>query len=201
MKRKDFYIEYYRRTNRRYSDKIIWGEKESKEADRKGQYHTSKIGRVYHIIIQYAITIFLCLVPFCLDGSWFAIPFAVLLFWMQTLYTNFSIIKIEVLYSIYRKDNAYCSVLHDIFLDICPEFLNRLKQETKKKVTGYVLHRGGTLYAKYSAICRKRDNILLTFKSNKVIISVDEKKFVIDDKTLAKEQLLTEIAALINEEG
>ena len=138
MQRKDFYIEYYNRTNRFFSDKIIWGKKEREEAWRKGQGLTSKFGRKIFIIFQYLILL-VCWIPMCFERElWVAIPIAILCFLLQSYITDFSILKIEFLYLTYRKNSVYCSVLHDIFLGSYAEFFNQLTRYTKKEVTGYI---------------------------------------------------------------
>ena len=199
MKRKDFYVEYYTRTNRAFSDEIAWGKEEREAAWRKGQHHTSKFERKVFILTQYLILL-VCWIPVCFDrGMWMVVPIALLWFLLQSVITDFSIIKIELLYSIYRRNNVYCSVLHDIFLGNFNDFLAQLKRSTKKKVTGYYLNRGGRFYGKYCTICRNKNNeITLTFKRNRVVVMINKKEFVIEDGLLTKEQLITELATIIN---
>ena len=199
MKRKDFYIEYYNRTNRAFSDKIVWSKEEREEAWRKGQHLTSKFERKVLIVTQYLVLL-LCWIPVCFDrGTWRIVPIALLCFLLQSVITDFSIIKIEWLYSIYRKNNVYCSVLHDIFLGNFNDFLAQLQHITKKKVTGYYLDSGGRFYGKYCAVCRNKNNkITLIFKRNRVIVMIDKKEFVIEDGLLTKEQLITALATIIN---
>lgn len=199
MKRRDFYIAYYNRTNRAFSDKIVWGKEEREEAWRKGQHLTSKLERKIFIVTQYLILL-LCWIPMCFDReAWVVVPIALLLFLLQSFITDFSIIKIECLYLIYRKNNIYCSVLYDIFLGNLTGFLEELKRSSKKKVTGFVFGGGGKFYGKYCAVCRNKDNnIALYFKRDSVIVTVNKKKHVIKDVLLTKEHLITEIAAIIN---
>lgn len=199
MKRKDFYIEYYNRSNRAFSDKIVRGREEREDAWRKGQHFISKFERKVFIITQYLV-LFLCWIPVCFDRRmWRVVPIVLLWFLLQSAITDFSIIKIEWLYSIYRKNNVYCSVLHDIFLGNFDDFLTQLKRATKKKVTGYYLNRGGRFYGKYCAICRNKDNkITVTFKRNRVAVFINEKTFVIKEVLLTKEDLISEITAIIN---
>ena len=199
MKRKDFYVEYYTRTNRAFSDEIAWGKEEREAAWRKGQHHTSKFERKVFILTQYLILL-VCWIPMCFDRSmWRIVPVALLLFFLQSVITDFSIIKIEWLYSIYRKNNVFCSVLHDIFLGNFDDFLAQLKRATKKKVTGYYLNRGGRFYGKYCAISRNKGNkIAVIFKRNRVAVIIDEKAFVIKEVLPIKEHLINEIAAIIN---
>ena len=199
MKRTDFYIEYYNRTNRAFSDKIAWGKEEHEEAWQKGQYLTSKLERKIFIVTQY-IVLLLCWIPVCFERrAWVVVPIALIWFFLQSLITDFSIIKIEWLYSVYCKNNVYCSVLHDIFLGNFDDFLAQLKRATKKQVTGYYLDRGGRFYGKYCAICRNKDNkIAVIFKRNRVAVIINEKTFVIKEVLLTKEYLINEIAAIIN---
>ncbi len=199
MKRKDFYIEYYNRTNRVFSDKIIWGETEREEAWRKRQHLTSKLERKIFIVMQYLILL-LCWIPMYFDRElWVVVPIALLYFLFQSLITDFSLIKIEWLYSIYRKQDVYSSVLYDIFLGKLTDFLDELKRLTKKEVRGYIFISGGKFYGKYYAVCRNKSNkIILRFKRNSVVVTVNKKKFVIKDVFPTKEHLITAIATLIN---
>ena len=198
MKRKDFYIQYYNRTNEVFSDKIIWSKKERQRALQKGQILVSKFYRKVKIIIQYLILL-LCWVPMCFDSElWVGIPIALLISLLECYITDFSFIKMELLYSIYRKNNAYSKILHDIFISNFENFLDELKRATKKKVTGYVFKSGGKFYGKYFAVCRnKNDKIILTFRRNRVIVTVNEITTVICAE-LTKQEILDEIAAIIN---
>lgn len=198
MKRKDFYNQYYERTNESFSDKITWGKKERLDAWRKRQLPFSKFERKIYIIIQYFI-LFLCWIPVCFDGNlWIVIPIAFIISLLSSLITDFSFIKIEMLYHIYSKDNSYSSILYDIFIGNFTYFISDLKGLTSKKVTGYVFKIGGKFYCKYFAVCRNKDSIiLLTFKRNKILVTVDKNVTVINAE-LSKNQLLEEISAIIN---
>lgn len=199
MKRKDFYIEYYNRTNRNFSDKIVWSKAERKEAWQKGQHLFSKYERKGFIVTQYLILL-LCWIPACFERrAWVVVPIAVISFILQSIITDFSIIKIELLYSIYRKDNIYCSMLHDMFLGNSDSFLDKLKRSTNKKVMGYVCTGGGKFYKKYCAACRnKNDQITIIFKRNRVVVMISKKTFVIEDISLDKDHLIAELAVIIN---
>lgn len=199
MKKREFYIEYFNRTNATFSDKIIWGKKEREEAWRKGQSLISKLERKILIVTQY-LTLILCFTPMCFDrGVWIIVPIALLFFLLQTFITDFSIIKIELLYSIYRKNTVYSSVLYDIFLGNFTDFLDELKRKTKKEVMGYIFKSGGKFYGKYCAVCRNKNNkITLTFKRNSVVVMLNEKTLVIKEALLNKEHLISEIATIIN---
>ena len=199
MKRRDFYAEYYNRTNRIFSDKIIWGKKEREAAWRKSQHLISKLERKIFITLQYLILL-LCWIPICFEHRlWVVIPIALLYFLLSSLITDFSILKIEILYFVYRKNSVYCSVLHDIFLGSYLEFLNRLTNFTKNEVTGYVFISGGKFYGKFYAVCRnKNKKIELMFNTNSVIVAINKRKFIIKSELPSKEYLIAEIAAIIN---
>lgn len=199
MQRKDFYIEYYNRTNRFFSDKIIWGNKEREDAWRKGQRRTSKLERKIFIIFQYLVLL-LCWIPMCFECElWVAVPIAILLFLLQSYITDFSIVKIEILYLIYSKNSVYCSLLHDIFLGSYAEFFDQLTRYTKKEVTGYVCIGGRKFFGKFRAVCRnKNKRIVLRFQMNCAIVTINKKKFVIKGVLPSKEHLISEIATIIN---
>lgn len=199
MKRKDFYIEYYNRTNRIFSDNAIWNKKDREKSWRKRQINFSKKERKVYIVLQYLILL-LCWIPMCFDrGLWTVIPVALLYFLSSCFITDFSIIKIEILYFIYRQNNVFCSVLHDIFLGNYDNMLRALTRLTKKEATGYVFRSGGRFYGTFDAVSRnKKRNIVLKFKVNSVTVAINEQKFVIKDEMLSKEEVITEIAAVIN---
>ena len=200
MGRKEFYIAYYNRTNRAFSDKIIWGKEEREEAWRKGQCLTSKSERKIFIIIQY-IYLLVCWVPMCFDlRLWVVAPIALLLFFAQSIITDFSMIKVEWLYFIYRQNNVYSSVLCDIFFGNFTNFLDKLKRLTKKKVIGYVRNNGGKFCVKYCAVCRNKSSMIaMTFKRNRVVVKVNEKTHVMKKPLSTKEELTDALAAIINE--
>jgi hypothetical protein len=199
MKRKDFYAEYYTVTNRIFADKTIWGTSEREQANRKGQIYISKLSRKVHIVIQYLLLL-LNLIPIFDNSAWVIIPVTFFLIILCSFVTDFSIIKIELLYSIYRKDNVYASILYDIFRGDFDGFLDDLKRETKKSVIGYVHKSGKKFCGKYFAVCRNKENeIFLTFKKDRVIIKINNKLTVINKEFADKSQLLSEIAAVINE--
>ena len=200
MKRRDFYAEYYGRTDRAFADRTIWGAKEREAARRKGQRLTSKFERKVFIVTQY-LTLLSCFIPICFHrAAWVVVPVA--LFGLQAVLTDFSFLKIELLYAVYRKDTVYRSVLHDLFLGKFSDFLNELQRATKKEVTGYVFQSGGKFYGKYIAVCRsKNKKVVLKFQRNAVVVTANEKTAAIRDASLTKEQLLSEIAAIVNEKG
>jgi len=202
MKRREFYRVYYARTNRNFSDKIIWKRGEKGDAWRKGQdlSFTSKIGRICYIFLQYFMLL--------LGGglicygiwSWSVAPILLIMFACFVFITDFSIIKIELLYFIFSRKNAYSELLYEVFLNTSPTFCNELEALTKKRVTGYYLNRGGTFGGTFLGICRKKnEQISVILQNKRVVVKINRKKTMIQNKALTREQLLAEIAAVIND--
>lgn len=204
MTRKEFYQEYYRKTNR--YDRRVWNE--AAWIGGKGSHtYVEKPNipaRKYHIVMKYVLRA-LCWIPFCVYPEYKTLMFGLFLLSVSVLHAQvaqFPIVRIELLYSVYRKDNVYCSLLHDIFLNTDIEFVRTLKRMTKKVATGYYYchhFSGSRLYGKYIGICRKSGNKLsLAFRKNKVVVRVNDKKTVINGSFATKEQLVAEVATLIN---
>ena len=175
MKRREFYRVYYARTNRNFSDKIIWKRGEKGDAWRKGQdlSFTSKIGRICYIFLQYFMLL--------LGGglicygiwSWSVAPILLIMFACFVFITDFSIIKIELLYFIFSRKNAYSELLYEVFLNTSPTFCNELEALTKKRVTGYYLNRGGTFGGTFLGICRKKNEQISVIKMKKAVQYID----------------------------
>ncbi len=200
MTRKEFYPEYYERTNSFFSNHIVWGKKEDEDAWKKHQGRISKLERKVFIAVQYLL-ILLCWVPVIIDISlWEVIPIILVLSAINSVLTDFSFIKIEILYRIYKKDNVYCAILYEIFRGDFEPFLKDLNKSTNKVTTGYFRETRGKIYEKYSAFCHdKNKKIVLIFRMNKVVLKLDGKKYVINNKELTKDLLLKEISLLIIE--
>ena len=204
MTRKEFYREYYRKTNRYHQR--IWNE--AAWIGGKGSHtYVEKPDipvRKYHIVMKYLL-IAICWIPYCVYPDYKTLIFGLWLLSVALIHAQaakFSIIRVELLYSVYRKDTVYCSLLHDIFLNTDIEFIKTLMRMTKKVVScySYSYRLGGRgLYGKYIGTCRKSGNKLsLAFHKNKVVVRVNDKKSVINGSFATKEQLVAEVAALIN---
>ena len=199
MKRKDFYAEYYRITNAAFADKCVWDKESRERAWRKRQIHISKLERRICVFLQYLILSF-CLLPLCVGKQFFVISLCVLIIsFLLSFQTDFSIIKIELLYSIYRRNDSYSSLLYDMFRNRLGDFRENLRMATKTVVAGYALHRGGRFYGKYCACCRDpKQKIAFVLKSNKVSVIVNGAVTDITDKMLTREQLVSRMAEIIN---
>ena len=199
MKRKDFYAEYYRITNAAFADKSVWNNESRERAWRKKQIYMSKRERRICVFLQYLI-LPLCLLPvFTGREALWLIPCVTLCSFLLALESNFSIIKIEMLYSIYRKDDLYSSLLYDMFRNRLGDFREKLRLATKTVSGGYTLRRGGGFFGKYCAWCRDpKQNITFVLKRNKVSVNVNGAVTDITDKTLTREQLISRMAEIIN---
>jgi len=199
--RKDFYREYYRKTNRariRIWHEDIWFGGRNKYKFKEVQ---DTPARKYAIVMQYVL-LALCWIPLCLDYKyWMLVPLLLSLAGMHAIRAKFSFILIEVLYAVYRRDNVYCAMLHSIFLNSSGDYLETLTRSTKKVMIGYIheYFGGGWLSPKFEGICRNRENkVFLIFRKNKVVVKVNDQMTVINKVFDSQEQLLCEIARVIN---
>ena len=200
MTRREFYSEYYQRTDREFSDKYIWGYKQREEAWRKRQWrHVTKCHRKLIIAVQY-LCLLVCWIPMCFDRSrWVFIPMSCLVSLCLVFASNFSFIKIEALYAVFRRDSVYASILHDVFWGTITYFLDDIRRATKKVTTGFVHKSSGIFRETYFAMCRdKKNTVLVTLGKNKVTVTANGNETVIDDIALTKEQLIDEVAEAIN---
>lgn len=197
MKRKGFYAEYYRITDMAFTNStsgypsaLIW---------RKTVFPSNKKDRKSAIAFQY-LSLLPCLLPLVFGIElWYWALLSVTTSVFVSHNTVFSIIKIEMLYSIYRRDELYCSLLYDMFKSRFKDFREDLRRGTKKVVNDYYLEKGGRFYGKYRAVCRDpKHNITVIFKRNKVSVNVNGAVTDITDKTLSREQLISRMAEIIN---
>ena len=200
MKRREFYREYYERTNRRFSDKIIWKRGQKGDSWRKGQdiCHTSKFGRKCFIACQYLVL----LLGFGLIGygvyPWKTAPILLILFAFIAFISDFSIIKIELLYSVCKRESVYASLLHEAFLGKSLEICEKIRHASPKEVRSVYPVRERPFFSKLEVNCKTRTNqIFITIHRNKVTVNVNKKKTVISELTLTKEQLFKEISDAI----
>lgn len=204
MTRKKFFLKYYEITNLSFPDRFKLTRRYiSQEEWQKGQIAVYSKGiRKVMIVFQYLLLLF-CWMPMLSDKKdWVFIPICLLISFLISVQTDFSIIKIEVLYRAFRKDNVYSVLLYDIFCRNFDSFVWELKRATKKVTTGYcadVFLSRGHLYRYYKAICRdKNKEISLIFHTKGVIIKINGQKRVIDNMLLSRDQLIKEIASVIN---
>ena len=199
MTRKDFYAEYYTITNRIFCDKFVWSKQTfSKEAWQKGQISCSKLERKIFILLQY-ICLLICWIPMCFDCTlWIIVPFGILISFLCSLITDFSLIKIEVLYQIYNRKTVYCRLLYKAFLGDW-SFLDQLKRLTKRVALGFNKKSRYKFYSQYCAVCRNKNNsITIKFKIRSVEVKVNNESFIINKSFESEDDLILEVASVIN---
>ena len=198
MNRKEFYRKYYVRTDRCYMDKTFASQRDKEMAWRRGQYlKTSKFERKLFIIAQY-ILLALCII-FC-KADPFASAVCFFLSILSATVTDFSIIKIELLYRIHRSSGVYCGAVSDIFWGEFDPSIEGLRKLTKKCVGGYYLSNKGTFCGKYRGITRnKSDVIWVIFTCSYVRVKINGKNTVISRKDISREELINTIASVICE--
>ncbi len=199
MSRNEFYKEYYKRTDEEFADEMIGGKESREKAWRNRQRNTSKKARILHIVLQYVVLLG-CLIFFCTGMEWwrFVIPFFLL--YLPLVYvTDFSLLKMELLYRIYRPNSIYAQLLHDFFLGKSAEFITDLRRATQSKVNGYVHLRGKKFYGKFRAVCKSQnEEILITFYPRKVKIKANSQTVIIRDRSLSRTDLIRQIASVVN---
>lgn len=142
----------------------------------------------------------LCWIPMCFDHTlWTFIPFGVLLSLLLSLMTDFSFIKIEILYLIYNTETVYCAILHKVFIGDWSSFLDPLKRLTKRTILGFYNKSCGKFWGKYCAVCRNKNNsITINFKLRCVEVKINNEVLIIKTPFDSEEHLILEIASVIN---
>lgn len=201
MKRGAFYKIYYERTNRIFSDHILWDGKDVEIAWKKGQQKTSKVGRKIFLVFQYLLLLG-CWIPMLFnENGWKWTVFGILDSFLISLITDFSMIRIEIFYHLYKRDNLYCNLLYKAFLGDLNEFLAALAKKTKKHITGYVRKDGRMLWARYIVVCRQRSNqVFLTIRPNGVVVEVNKITYRIHDPALSIDMLEDKISDILSKE-
>lgn len=154
MSRREFYKLYYTITDRTFSDHVILTEEDREQAWRKRQILMSKIGRKISIAFQY-LALFAAFISFCV-GEYAVGVVMVVLFLLNSALADFSVVKIEVIYAIYRRKNAFSALLYMAFRSGLDEFWSLVKHRVGKAVSGFVPEWKGKLWAKYLVIYRKK---------------------------------------------
>lgn len=202
MTRKEFFLKYYDITNMIFPDKPSFSKYTTQEEWQKGQIGgITKRGRKFCIILQYLLPA-LSWIPMLSDkNKWIYIPIALFLGALLSFITDFSLVKIEILYRVYRKNNVYASLLYEMFCRNFDSFLQKLQRLTKKNTMGYcfTFFRSNNLHQIYEGVYREKGKtLLLVFKPKCVVVKINGEKFIINDMTLTKDALLNKIASIIN---
>lgn len=202
MTRKELFKRYYEITDLAYPDKFRFGRYISQEEWQKGQIGVySKGVRKIFIAVQYLLPA-ISWIPMLLDkGDWIFIPLFLSLGLMISCLTDFSLIRIELLYRVYKRENVYCTLLFDMFCRKFDGFIQELQRTTKKLTTGYVMEQ--SIFRRYlrrgcKAICRdKAKSIRLIFHPRRVTVIINDERRIINDASLTREGLIKEIGLII----
>jgi hypothetical protein len=196
MSRKEFYKLYYTITNRKFSDHVIWTNEDREQAWRKGQINLSKIERKISIGLQY-VALLAAIISFWVGEYAVGVATGVL-FLLGSALTDFSVVKIEVLYAVYRRKNAFSALLYMVFRSGLDEFWSFVKPRVGKKVSGFVPEWKCKLWAKYSVIYRKqRVKSVIWLYPNKIVVKTENGKHTITDRTLSMQELADRVAVIL----
>ena len=196
MSRKEFYKLYYTITNRKFSDHVIWTNEDREQAWRKGQIKSSKIGRKISIGFQY-LALLTAMISFWMGEYVIGVTTGVL-FLLGSALTDFSVVKIEVLYAVYRRKNAFSALLYMVFRSGLDEFWSFVKPRVGKKVSGFLPEWKCKLWAKYSVIYRKqRVKSVIWLYPNKIVVKTKNGKHTITDRTLSMQELADQVAVIL----
>ena len=196
MSRKDFYKLYYTITDRMFSDHVIWTNEDREQAWRKGQILMSKIERKISIVFQY-LALLAAIIGFCV-GEYTVGVATVVLFLLSSALTDFLVVKIEVIYAVYRRKNVFSALLYMVFRSGLDEFWSFVRPGVGKKVSGFVPEWKCKLWAKYSVIYRKqRVKAVILLCPNKIVVKTENGKHTITDRTLSMQDLAEQIADIL----
>ena len=196
MSRKDFYKLYHTITDRMFSDHVIWTAEDREQAWRKGQIKSSKIGRKISIGFQY-LALLTAMISFWMGEYVIGVTTGVL-FLLGSALTDFSVVKIEVLYAVYRRKNAFSALLYMVFRSGLDEFWSFVKPRVGKKVSGFLPEWKCKLWAKYSVIYRKqRVKSVIWLYPNKIVVKTKNGKHTITDRTLSMQELADQVAVIL----
>lgn len=196
MSRKEFYKLYYTITNRKFSDHVIWTNEDREQAWRKGQIMLSKIERKISIGLQY-VALLATIISFWMGEYVIGVTTGVL-FLLGSALTDFSVVKIEVLYAVYRRKNAFSALLYMVFRSGLDEFWSFVKPRVGKKVSGFLPEWKCKLWAKYSVIYRKqRVKSVIWLYPNKIVVKTKNGKHTITDRTLSMQELADQVAVIL----
>ena len=197
MKRKEFYKEYYNITDHRFCNRAIWFSKDREKAWRKGQSNTSKTERKIFIVCQYLFLVLSVILLFFGRIPHGAISF--ILFLLMCLITDFSILKVEVLYHIFHRDTIYTTLLYQTFMGKMDFFFNSIKTNNGR-ISGFVRNNSNKLVAKYLVVYRKQQNKTeIIFKPTCIVVKTSVSQHRIDNPTLSEGELLEKVSELLHD--
>ena len=193
MKRLAFYKEYYEITNRIYADRTIWSAKGREYAWRKGQILTSKTERRILVAAQYFVLL-VTGISFAAGNNRFGM-LGCILFFLCSFLTDFSIMKIEMLYHIFSRNDPYSNLLYQIFLGKADDFWRHIQCDTKKTVSGFVRIKRNKFVAKYRVVFRKkREDVTILISPFHIRIKSKTQNIVFHDSTATAAKMINDIS-------
>ncbi len=197
MKRFAFYKEYYRITNRIYADHTIWSAKDREQVWRKGQIYTSKTERGIFVVAQYCILLVTGVLLVTENSRYGIIGFV--MFLLSALITDFSIVKIEMLYHVFSRSNPYASLLYKAFAGKVDDFWCLILPATKKKVSGFVRMNRSKFIAQYRVVFRKkRESVTLIISPFRIRLRSETCNAVFSDSTATLMQIADGVSEVLN---
>ena len=197
MKRFAFYKTYYKMTNRIYADHIIWSAENREQARRKGQIYISKAERGILVAAQY-LFLLAAGISFAVGNYQIGIVCCAV-FPLCSLITDFSILKIEMLYHLFSLDNPYSALLYQVFLGKANDFWCLTLPGAKKKVSGFVRMNRNKFVAKYSVVFRiKREIVTVIITPFHIRIKSETRNIVIKDAAATLPQIADSISEILN---
>ncbi len=197
MKRFAFYKEYYKITNRIYADHTIWSAKDREQVWRKGQIYTSKTERGIFIAAQYCLLLATG-ISFATGNNRFGI-IGCAMFLLCSLITDFSIMKIEILYRIFSYKSPYAMLLYQAFLGKADNFWHLILPETKKIVSGLVRTNRNKFVAKYRVVFRKKqESATIIISPFRIRFKSKTRNIVINDTTATLTQIANRVSEVLN---
>lgn len=198
VKRLEFYKEYYRVTDKDFADFWILTGKDVRYAWDKGWRRTSKTERKVLIVLQY-LALLGGLVCFLLGESRYGV-IGCLWFVLSVFVTDFSLLEMEALYRVFRKNTPYAMLLHLAFFRKLDSFWQLILPNAKKRSSGFVRWRDLRVSVTYRVVLRKSTRrVFLTVRPNCVKLWTKSYKVVFDDPTMPLETLACSIAEALQE--
>ena len=199
MKRSDFYKEYFSVTNRDFSDHPLWTKESREKAWQKGKLKGSKAWRYVSMVLQYCFPIGFAIYAIADPRAWILLPLG-LFFYLITSYTSdFSFLKIELLYRLYNANTVYAELLHDVFCGNTHDFFEKIRRNAKKYISGYLHISGEKFYGKYELLAKTKDKIILIITYKNIKLKINDRVMIIDSTSLTKQELQGKITLTINE--
>ena len=197
MERREFYKTYYRVTDGIYSDLLILTKEDREGTRRKGQIYLSKWERKALILTQYLILLGELV---CSVAGWDLPGFPGFLFFlMACTITDFSFIKMEVVYQVYRREELFARILHQGFLGKTQMLWDGVKPYVQKRISGFCLTGKWKLWLRYSILERKGQTPgMITVTPWGIRIRMDGRELCLRERGMSMESAAEQIAGFLN---